>query len=462
MEYPALITGQEVSFSVHLTWLWDSKAVTEGTLSLEFTSSDGSRQITSANKPSSPGIFRPTIVFDRAGSYRLTMIIDGTLLDTLHVDGLNVFASASEIPPEEVEPGEQLIKFLKEQQWKIDFRTEQVVRKRISGTVRAPGEIVPRLNNEAIVSAPFSGIIPVEENQNLPVVGQQISKGERLAVMVPSAETPSGIENFFSRFIEAETERALTEKEFERAKKLRAIDGISEKEYQEAEAAFLRADATYRLLSRYVQSKEGGQSLDAFVLRAPLSGTIIEANVVPGKQVNAGEQLYRIIDTRSVWVRASVASTEIGWLANPRRAWLQLAGVSEPIEINEHNGNLVSIAKAIDPMTRSFSVIFETRNPEGKLRIGMFGEITIATRKEKEALVIPESSLIEEEGRFSVYVHVEGEGFSKRDVTVGDRNGNYVEVRSGIIEGERVVTVGAYQVRLASLSSQLPAHGHEH
>jgi hypothetical protein len=47
-------------------------------------------------------------------------------------------------------------------------------------------------------------------------------------------------------------------------------------------------------------------------------------------------------------------------------------------------------------------------------------------------------------------------------VTLGDRNGEYVEVLKGLSERERVVTVGAYQVRLASLSSQLPAHGHEH
>lgn len=77
-------------------------------------------------------------------------------------------------------------------------------------------------------------------------------------------------------------------------------------------------------------------------------------------------------------------------------------------------------------------------------------------------MVVPESALMEDEGRFSLYVHVEGESFSKRDVTVGQRNGSEVELHDGVKEGERIVTKGAYQVRLASMSSQLPAHGHEH
>ena len=462
MEYPALITGQEARFAVHLSWMSDFKPVTEGTISLEFTSADGTRQASSVDKPTSPGIFRPTVTFDRPGSYRLTMIVQGKSRDTLHVDELKVFAAAADIPAEAAPAGEQLISFLKEQQWKIEFRTELVLRGQMSGTVRATCDIVPRLNSEAIATAPFSGIIPSEDNPELPTIGQHVSKGARLALMVPSAETPSGLENFSARFVAAETDRSLAEKEFDRANRLRAIDGISDKELQEAEATFLRAGATYKSLSKYVQARDSGRSFDAFILRAPLSGTIIEANIVPGKQVNAGDPLYRIIDTRTVWVYARVASTEIGRIARPDRAWLQLAGIAEPIEINERNGKLVSVATAIDPATRTFLVIFEVRNPNDNLRIGMFGEIIMATGKEKEALVVPESALIEEEGRYSAYVHVEGESFAKREVVIGERNGRFVEVRNGLAEGERVVTVGAYQVRLASLSSQLPAHGHDH
>lgn len=462
MEHPALIVGNEIRFAFHLTWLSDFKPVNEAKLTLEFISADGFRLVISVDTPTSPGIYRPVVSFDRSGIYDLTMIVEGRSKDTLHVSEIMVFTTAEEVPPEEATQGEPLITFLKEQQWKIDFRTEPAVQGSISGTVRAACEIVPRLNNEAILSAPFTGIIPAEENQRLPVVGQQVRSGARLAAMIPSAETPGGMENFLSRFVDAETNLALAEKEFERAKHLRSVDGISDREYQIVEAEYKRAYTTFQTLSKYAHANSVDKFPDSFTLNAPLSGTIVEAHVVPGKQVNAGEPLYRIINTSSVWIRADVVSTEVGRLAQPSRTWLRLAGIDETFEVNERNGKLVSIATAIDPLTRTFPVIFEVQNPEETLRIGMFGEISIATGRTMDGLVIPVSALIEEEGRYSVYVHIEGEAFAKRDVVLGERNGDYIEVRSGLSEGERVVTEGAYQVRLASFSSQLPAHGHEH
>ena len=78
------------------------------------------------------------------------------------------------------------------------------------------------------------------------------------------------------------------------------------------------------------------------------------------------------------------------------------------------------------------------------------------------AFVILESSLIEEEGNFVVFVHVSGESFEKRTITTGIRNRGWVEVTSGLSEGEHIVTQNAYQVKLASLSTEAPAHGHSH
>ena len=130
--------------------------------------------------------------------------------------------------------------------------------------------------------------------------------------------------------------------------------------------------------------------------------------------------------------------------------------------MNERNGKLVSFSSVVDEKSRTVPVIFEIVNPQQRLRIGMFADVLIKTGKEENLLVVPESALIEEEGQYSVYVHVEGEAFAKRDVEIDGKDSGYVAVMKGVREGERVVRRGAYQVRLASLSTQLPAHGHEH
>ncbi len=80
----------------------------------------------------------------------------------------------------------------------------------------------------------------------------------------------------------------------------------------------------------------------------------------------------------------------------------------------------------------------------------------------KPTLVIPSSALLEEKGVFYAYVQTQGESFQKRELKTGASDGKNVQVISGIAEGERVVTKGAYQIKLSAASGTLPAHGHEH
>ena len=466
MEYPPIVVGRDARFAVHLTYIRNFQPVTAGNLTLEFALPDGYSTRATADGPSSPGIYRPVARFERSGIYRAKFILAGEVRDTIAIDEIPVYASDADLPPSDDEVGGgELITFLKEQQWKIEFRTLAVGREPISGSIHSAGEIIPRLNGEAIVAAPFTGFVPAGENEYLPVPGSSVTLGTKLAVMVPSAETPGGSEDFASRYTDALTNRDLAARDYQRAKSLHAIEGISDREYQEAEADLRRAEATLGALGSIESTgtdSAPGSTGGRFLLRAPIAGTVAGVFVTPGKQVNAGEPLFRIIDMSSVWVRVNVPVMEIGEVSRPKMAWMNISGLNEPYLLTAENGRLVSVGSAVDEHTRSVPVIFEVRNADRRLRVGMNGEVYISTGEEHLALVVPESALIEEEGRYTVYVHVEGEAFARRDVRLGAREVDRVEVLEGLTEGERVVTIGAYQVRLASLSSQLPAHGHEH
>jgi len=80
----------------------------------------------------------------------------------------------------------------------------------------------------------------------------------------------------------------------------------------------------------------------------------------------------------------------------------------------------------------------------------------------KNALTIPLSSLMEEQGNFYVFVQKDGETFLKRYITPGRNDGEQLEVLSGLESGERVVAQGAYRIKLASMSGTAPAHNHNH
>ena len=95
--------------------------------------------------------------------------------------------------------------------------------------------------------------------------------------------------------------------------------------------------------------------------------------------------------------------------------------------------------------------------PEGSLT-----PVQIAMGNATQNTMIPVNALLEDYGSYSVIVQLSGESFERRPVKIGKRNGENVEIVQGLEVGEVVVTTGAYQVKMASMSGSTPAHGHEH
>ena len=75
---------------------------------------------------------------------------------------------------------------------------------------------------------------------------------------------------------------------------------------------------------------------------------------------------------------------------------------------------------------------------------------------------VPLSALTEEQGIHYLYIRVDEEGYRKQEVTLGESDGERVEILSGIKKGDDVVVKGAMQIKLASASNAIPAHNHEH
>ena len=466
MEYPALMAGEAARMAVHLTWLDTFKPVSTGTVRFLFQSDTGVTYTVQEDGPTSPGIYRPRVTFDTPGTYDLTMIIEGDRTDTLHVHAIPVYSSALEVPRFAVGNGTDAeeITFLKEQQWIIDFSTETVQTALLRGQIRAHGEIIPRFKSEAIVSAPFTGIVFTDENRDMPLTGSVVSKGARLATLTPSAQAVDDGDDFATRYTQAEHDRTLATRELERMNRLYAKEAIPLKRVQQAEAQLIDAETTLATLNRHVQrsAKVDSGDADQFLITAPVSGTIVETYLIPGKQLTTGAPLFRIIDMGSVWIRAYVPVTEVGRIQTPREASFRIAGFEQDFTISDLNGRLVSSGSIIEKQTRSIPVIYEVRNPNGQFRIGMFSEVLIAAGRAREVVAIPETALIEDEGRYTVFVQTSGEAFARRVVQTGVRDGAMFEITSGLAVGEHVVTIGAYQVRLASMSTELPEHGHEH
>jgi RND family efflux transporter MFP subunit len=468
MEYPELIVGQEATFAVHLTRLSDFKPISESEVEFVFSSERGNEGSLTETEVQIPGIYGPDVIFDRAGRYDLTIIIQGMVNDTLQVNGIPVYNSAEEVPSGHAEEDPNLITFLKEQQWDIPFGTQEVQQRTLTETVDAHGEIMAAQNSQALVSAPFSGIILSSQNGNLPVVGQQLQKGTSMAVLNPAIQSGGG-DNYAQQFINAQSELELAKANLERSKRLYEKEAIPQTELQKARIEYRQALTRYQTINEVIQvdttTIEGyGESAESyrFELKAPMNGRIVESYVTPGMQIEAGQPLYRIADASKVWLKAHVPAGQQSRIANAGQAAFRVQGDDRLYEVSELDGRLISRANSIDPQSRTLSLIYELENTENGLPLGMFSTVHINTDTKENVLAIPQSALIEEEGNYNVYVHVSGESFRKQRVTTGIEHRGWVEITSGLQGGEHVVTENAYQVKLASLSSEAPSHGHTH
>jgi cobalt-zinc-cadmium efflux system membrane fusion protein len=133
----------------------------------------------------------------------------------------------------------------------------------------------------------------------------------------------------------------------------------------------------------------------------------------------------------------------------------------ENYSINEFNGSLLSFGKSVSHDNPKIPVYFELDNT-GELLAGSYIDVWLKTTPISQALIIPTSSLLENNGTYSVIVQTGGESFEKRAVILGVSDGISVHVISGVDLNERIVVKGAYQVKMSAMSGQTPAHGHAH
>ncbi|WP_340106192.1 efflux RND transporter periplasmic adaptor subunit [Rhodohalobacter sp. 8-1] len=467
MEYPELIVGREATFAVHLTRLSDFSPISDSEVEFVFSSARGVEGSLTETEVQIPGIYGPDVIFERAGRYDLTMIIRGMVEDTLQVEGIPVYRSADEVPHGHEEEDPNLISFLKEQQWTIPFGTQKVSRYTLSETVNAHGELTPVQSREVVVSAPFSGIILSSANRSLPVEGQDVRRGMSLIQLNPSIQSSDG-ENYAQQFINAQSQLSLARKNLERSQRLFEKEAIPEIELEKARIEFRQALTRFQTINEIAQidtatvdAMGDSESSYRFQMKAPISGTILESYIQPGMQVKAGEPLLKIADMSSMWLSVHIPAAERQAIQDPGASVFYVQGSDRMYGMDDVNGRFLSAGKQVDPQTRTLSYVYEIDNQEG-LHSGLFVTAEIDTEQKENVIAIPESALIEEEGNYVVYVHVAGESFEKRAITTGIRNRGWVEVTSGLDEDEHIVTTNAYQVKLASLSSEAPSHGHSH
>lgn len=464
LEYEPPVVAREGKFGAHVTDIGSFKPVTQGEATLTLTQVDGTQLTSRADAPSSPGIFRARIKPTVAGKCTLALAVEGAQVqDRIDAGACEVFADEAAAVAAAARSAEAAgVNFTKEQQWKTEFATAAVAERELQVSVQANAEIIPVAGKEAKLIAPAAGRIALATPT--PIIGMTVSAGQLLATVSP--RLGSGTDR---ASLEAEVQAVRAEQEsarlqLARAERLFSEQAIPERQLDESRARMQVAVArTTAAEARLVQYGSGGGAPgSAMPIRAPLAGTLVLAQATSGESVEEGRVLFGVIDLSRLWLQAKVFEPDIPKVEGARSAWFTLEGYDETFVVGESNGKLVTVGRVIDPRSRTVPVIFELDNPGGRLRIGQFAKVHIATGAALRLLAVPESALIDEGGKAVAYVQVEGERFERRALTLGPRARGWVGVTAGLQGGEHVVTQGAYEIKLTAASGAIPQHGHVH
>lgn len=470
VEFDALAKGADSPFAAHVTRLSDFKPLATGTVTAILSEGGAPDERFVANAPSVPGIFRPIARPQHSGPRRLVFEIafDGAV--SRHDLGLmTVFESeeaAIAAAPKQEEESSGIV-YLKEQQWKTEFATEPATEGEVRASVAANGVLRPRPDGEAHVGAPAGGRFLARGTY--PQIGMRVGRDQVLGVIAP--RVPEGVDPSSLNLDVQRAQIALQQASAERVRLegLLAQEAVPERRVTEArqveQAARADLQAARSRLAQYrgTQRASGGDSGGRFEVRSPVTGTIVAVSVAPGEFVAEGRELFHVVDLSRLWLELQIHEGQVGQVQGADSAWFQPEGFPTAFEVNtKSGGRLVATGGIVNPQTRTVPLIFEVPNAGGQLKAGMFARAQVFTSSFVRGIVIPLSAVVDEDGQSVAYVELEGELFERRPLKLGTRQGDRVQVVEGLKAGDRVVTRGAYNIRLQAASGAVPAHGHAH
>ena len=207
-----------------------------------------------------------------------------------------------------------------------------------------------------------------------------------------------------------------------------------------------------------------GQPSAMFSVKAPASGQITEQHVKVGTTVGKSDILFSILDTDIVWVQGEVHEDTLALIQDKwqigSEVRIHVAAYPETI----YTGKISGISDIVEPEEQTVHFWAEIENPDHQLKPGMFAEQTILLEKGVDVLSVPLNAVIEDGGSRFVFVAY-GATYTKHEIVVGAKDDRYIEVKDGVMPGERVVVQGTHQLMsvMAAPSEVVDAHaGHTH
>jgi Cu(I)/Ag(I) efflux system membrane fusion protein len=308
---------------------------------------------------------------------------------------------------------------------KLGVKTEAAQLRVLDRIVRAAGRVEPDERRIYAISPKFEGYV---ERLYVNVTGQPVGKGQPL------------FEVYSPELVSAQREYAIAAQGVE---SLKEAGGTAQSGMRQlAESSLLRLknwDISEAQIRTLAQSGEAKRTL---TFRSPVSGIVTEKKALQGMRFMPGEALYQIADLSSVWVVADVFEQDIGLIRTGAKANVRINAYPD----KRFEGKISYVYPTLNAASRTVPVRVELANPGLLLKPAMFAQVELPVSAKGSVVSVPNSSVIDSGTRQIVLIQQGAGRFEPREVKLGARSDNFVEVIDGVKDGESVVVAANFLI----------------
>ena len=445
-EVGKLHAGEETFILAHVTHLGNYKPIEADEIT--FTLTVAGNSVKSVAKKESQGIYRCNITPKKSGEGYIICKVQLPNGFSEAATTITVYDADHHHHADNHEHGSNMVTFTKEQSWKIDFAVEKVTARPVNKVVKGAARVSNAPENITTIVAATSGRV---RYNNAVAIGRNVKSGESLFIMETGDVSN---DNAAIKFAEAESRYNYLKAEYERKAQLVKTQIVTLGEFQSVEASYLQAKAVYENLSKNFKSGK-------MLLKAPAAGYISDISVASGDYVAEGTPLATLQRDGELQLFCEVSVRHAEALRNIADVNIELND-GTCYSLSQIDGRIVGVGRAIQNDCNMIPVTVMAKNLKGVVP-GNVVNMYLVSPSSENAIVVPRSALVEEMGRFFVFIQHTPIMFEKRLVSVGSNDGKNVQILNGVTDGERVVTNGAVSLKLAQGAGALDPHaGHVH
>lgn len=347
---------------------------------------------------------------------------------------------------------------------------------RLPGTLEVTGIVTPDESRVAHVRPLARGVV-----EKIAIsLGSRVSEGQSL-LTYDNIELGQLVGEFLTEqaaLRQTQTDREVKRTFLARAESLIKIEAIAQQELDLRRAEFRNAEAAVSSVQARVSRVE--EQLHRFglsdadvralapdaneaphraashsTLRAPFAGVVTKFDVAVGEVVQPDKELFTVADISIVWVLADVYEKDLSKITREGTVSIKVDAYPD----RTFSGRITHVSDLIDPTTRTAKVRCVVENRDGALKLDMFAKVTLGTAEERQALAVPSDAVQQIDNQPIAFVRQTATRFERRNVQVGRRSGDLVEILGGLEEGQMVVGKGSFYLKTALLRERI---GDEH